>query len=177
MGYIVNFNLGIDPHSVTVNDVTSNSATILIKSTTITTTLFANDTKTFDLNLNNKTDFSITLLKISGGKADLLLKSIPETSAGAPPNMPNATFTPNMTGGNMTNITNKTNATNATAKQGAQFSLESKALIIIISVIAAIAIGAAIGATIALLKIRKKNYWKKERTDWHKPKRMDYEYS
>lgn len=166
-GYKVNFECG-GQHSVTIDGIANDSATVVIRSLTITTTLFVDDEKTFDLNQNNKTDFSITLLKISSGKVDLLLKSIPEGTSSFP------------TAPNMTNETgeNETNLTNATEQKEFELEFDKDILFIAISVVAAIAIGVAIGVTIALYRIKKRKSWKEKKTkEWHGHERMDYEYS
>lgn len=78
-GNKINFTIMNENHTIAIKNITNNSTTLEINSTSISVTLYINETKEFDINANNKTDFSITLLNITNStKANLLLKAIIE---------------------------------------------------------------------------------------------------
>jgi hypothetical protein len=85
---VINFTFIEVFHTLLIKDITGNSTTFEIKSNPVNATLYIGETGTFDLNENNKTDFSVTLLGISDQKANLLLKTIQEQTNNEAPEVP-----------------------------------------------------------------------------------------
>jgi hypothetical protein len=123
-----------------------------IASTPVTSTLSVNETKTFDLNGNNMTDFSVKLVNISGSTINLLLKAVTEVPT-------NATGNNNVTGGNLTGpgTGNKptisfTWLTNKVGKLAVWLWIILAVVVIVIAIV---------GISLAV-KTKKKGYWWKK---------------
>lgn len=161
----IKFSFLNENHTITVKSISANSTTIEINSTPITATINVNETKLFDLNGNNLSDFSIRLVSIKSSKANFAFAVVEENASLIVP-------------ANNTLINATANSTNSTSGNG--FSIDWNAAwnfckskwkiiacagggIIIIIVIAII---------VAKAKHRKHHYWKKSRTSWHKKQKF-----
>ncbi len=74
----VKFNLDNADHSLTVNSISGDSASITLQSTPITTTLNVGDIKDFALNNSATYDLEVTLENITNNKANFYLQEISE---------------------------------------------------------------------------------------------------
>jgi len=169
------FRLTNESHTMTMKNISANTAYIEISSKPITAALYVNETKTFDLNGNNMTDFSIKLSSIIGGKANLVIEAIPENisvNASSRNNLTNATA--NHTYNAMNNTNASANATNSGKSQGINWKAvkdsfqKNKAIILVFGVMIIIAATAIITAKIIYKKHR---YWRKTKTSWHRHQR------
>jgi hypothetical protein len=69
---------GQTSHTITIKEVTDDSATIEVASDPITLALFVGETKEADVNADGANDMSVTLNNVKNGVADLTIKKIEE---------------------------------------------------------------------------------------------------
>jgi len=75
---MINFEIGEDEHTLTIDSIDSNSVDIIIQSRTIRETLTLNEVKKIDFENDGVYDLSVELRSISGDELEIFLKKINE---------------------------------------------------------------------------------------------------